>query len=235
MVRAHIETAAANGIVGLKIGGTARRRPLDFVPHSPANVQESYGYLLDRADGDWQSAETAARLRPFQDATHWVIFERAGELGLPVQAHSGLEFMQPWDGRPSVLIPTLIRFPDTKFAIFHGSYPHMAELTCLAKSFHNVYLDLAWFHLLSEQQARTWLGEWLDVLPHNKLFAFGGDVFLFFGICSHLEIARENVGAVLAQRVADGLCDIDGAEWTARRLFHDNAWEAFRFGNWRSE
>ena len=76
------------------------------------------------------------------------------------------------------------------------------------------------------------MAEWLDVLPHNKLFAFGGDVFLFFGICSHLEIARENVAAVLAERVADGLCDIDEAEQTARLLFHDNPWETFRFGNW---
>jgi len=233
LLREHFETAASNGIVGLKIGGTARRRPIDFCAHSGQNVQESYRFLSARADDDWLSPETGARLKPFQDAAHWVMFEKAGELGLPIQVHSGLEFMQPWDGRPSVLIPSLVQFPETKFAIFHGSYPHMAELTGLAKSFHNVYLDLAWFHLLSERQARTWLAEWLDVLPHNKLFAFGGDVFLFFGICSHLEIARENVAAVLAQRIADGRCDTDEAVQTAQLLFHDNPWNTFKFGNWK--
>jgi len=122
-----------------------------------------------------------------------------------------------------------------RFAVFHGSYPHLAELTGLAKSFHNVYLDLAWFHLLSEHQARTWLAEWLDVLPHNKIFAFGGDVFLFFGICSHLEIARENVAAVLAQRIADGRSDIDEAAQTVQLLFHDNPWNTFRFENWEGQ
>lgn len=235
MVREHLDMAAGNGIVGLKIGGTARRRPLDFRFHSDEEVQTSYAFLREQADDNWQNQETSARLKPFQDATHWVVFKKAGELGLPIQIHSGLEFMQPWDGRPGVLIPSLIRFPETKFAIFHGSYPHMTELTGLAKSFHNVYLDLAWFHLLSRYQARTWLAEWLDVLPHNKIFAFGGDVFLFFGICSHLEIARENVAAVLAERVADGLCNIDEAEETAKLLFYDNVWNTFNFENWQGQ
>ena len=233
LVRSHLDTAAANGVVGLKIGGTARRRPLDFALHSDEEVQTSYTFLREQADGNWENQEMVAHLKPFQDATHWVVFEKAGELGLPIQIHSGLEFMQPWDGRPGVLIPSLIRFPETKFAIFHGSYPHMAELTGLAKSFHNVYLDLAWFHLLSQHQARTWLAEWLDVLPHNKIFAFGGDVFLFFGICSHLEIARENIAAVLAERIIEGLCDVDEAEHTAQLIFHDNAWNTFKFENWK--
>jgi uncharacterized protein len=233
LLQNRVQTAAENGAVALKIGGLARQRPLDFVEHSPEEIEKSYQYLLDEADGDWLNMETMARLKPFEDAHYWATFETAGELGLPVQIHSGLEFSQPWDGRPTCLIPTLIRFPETNFAIFHGSYPHMAELTGLARSFANVYLDLAWFHLLSHHQARAWLAEWLDVLPHNKIFAFGGDVFLFFGICSHLEIARENMASVLAQRVVDGLCDIDEAEVCARRLFHDNPWNTFAFENWK--
>jgi len=229
---ARIDAAAANGAVGLKIGWTARTRPLDFVEQPADAVQEAYAFMRQQTEVDCADAALRARLKPFQDAAFWAVFEKAGELGLPIQIHSGLEFMQPWDGRPATLIPSLVRFPDTKFAIFHGSYPHMAELTGLAKSFHNVTLDLAWFHLLSEHQARAWLAEWLDVLPHNKLFAFGGDVFLFFSICTHLEIARENVAAVLADRIARGLCDIDEAEHTARLLLHDNPWNTFAFENW---
>ncbi len=229
LVRGKLRRAAESGTVGLKIGFAARCRPLDFAPQSEVAVSESYEFLRTGAAGDWMDAAARRRLKPFQDAAAWAAFEAAGELGLPVQVHSGLEFMQPWDGRPTTLIPTLVRFPETRFAVFHGSYPYMAELTGLAKSFANVYLDLAWFHMLSRREARRWLAEWLDVLPHNKLFAFGGDVFLFFGICSHLEIARENVAAVLANRVADGFCDLDEAEQTARLLFHDNARSTFRF------
>jgi predicted TIM-barrel fold metal-dependent hydrolase len=230
LLRAKIRAAADSGTAGLKIGFAARCRLLDFLPHADEAVQESYDFLR-AGGGDWQDAATRLRLKPFQDAAAWAAFGVAGELGLPVQVHSGLAFMQPWDGRPSGLIPSLVRFPGTRFAIFHGSYPYMAELTGLAKSFANVYLDLAWFHLLSRHETRRWLAEWLDVLPHNKLFAFGGDVFLFFGICSHLELARENVAAVLADRVADGLCDLDEAEQTARLLFHDNARRTFQFGD----
>jgi predicted TIM-barrel fold metal-dependent hydrolase len=228
----RIAETVANGAVGMKIGGTARRRPVDFDAHSPERVEKSYAFLIGASSGDWLSPGIAAGVKPFQDAAYWAAFELAGEHGLPVQVHSGLEFMQPWDGRPSALIPSLIRFPQTKFAVFHGSYPYMDELTGLAKSFANVYLDLAWFHLLSQVQARAWLAEWLDVLPHNKLFAFGGDVFLFFEACSHLELARENVAAVLAERVERGLCDLDEAEHTARLLFHDNPWSTFGMANW---
>ena len=234
LVRGRVETAADNGAVALKIGWTGRRRALDFVAHKSDHVRASYAFLREHADGHWENPETAGRLKAFQDASFWAAFEKAGELGLPVQVHSGLEFQQPWDGRPSCLIPSLNRFRDTKFVIFHGSYPHMAELTGLAKGFHNVYLDLAWFHLLSWRQARVWLAEWLDVLPHNKIFAFGGDVVLFFGVCSHLEIARENVAAVLAQRIAEGLCDIDEATHTAQLLFHDNPWDTFRLDDWEA-
>ena len=229
LLRQRLQQAAANGAAGLKIGMTARRRPLDFCAH-PANVvQASYDALRAEDPGDWTSEPWRARLKPAQDALFWTAFGLAGELGLPVQVHSGLQFMQPWDGRPSALIPSLIRFPETRFLIFHGSYPHMAELTGLAKSFPNVYLDLAWFHLLSRHQARMWLAEWLDVLPHDKIMAFGGDAFLFFGVCSHLELARENVAAVLAERVVEGFCDLDEAEHTARLLFHDNARQVFRW------
>ncbi len=35
------------------------------------------------------------------------------------------------------------------------------------------------------------------------------------GICSHLEIARENLSEVLAGRVADEACDLDEAEQAA--------------------
>jgi len=47
------------------------------------------------------------------------------------------------------------------------------------------------------------------------------------------EIARENVAAVLAERVVDGPCNIDEAEQTAKLIFHDNAWNTFRFENWK--
>ncbi|HJN14514.1 MAG TPA: hypothetical protein QGH10_03430, partial [Armatimonadota bacterium] len=47
------DTAVSNGAVGMKIGMTARRRPLDFVEHDAAEVEASYRYLLEEADGEW--------------------------------------------------------------------------------------------------------------------------------------------------------------------------------------
>ncbi|MBN1348502.1 amidohydrolase family protein [candidate division KSB1 bacterium] len=231
LLEQKLTQAISNGAVALKIGMLARQRPLNFCAHCQNEIETSYQFLREKAGGEWLDEETRLRLKAFQDAAYWKAFEFAAEHDLPVQIHSGLEFPQPWDGRPAALIPSIIRFPRTKFVIFHGSYPHIAELTGLAKSFPNVYLDLAWLHLLSRRQTQIWMSEWLDVLPHNKIFAFGGDVFLFFGICSHLELARENIAVVLGERINAGVCNFDEAIICAKRLFYDNPRNTFAFGN----
>ena len=226
----YLDEAKQGGAVCLKIGWTARRRPLDFCEQTTSDVEEAFRFVLEneRPAGD---AGVMERLKPFHDAAYWHAFAWARDNGLPVQVHSGLEFEQPWDGRPTCLIPTLVRFRDTRFAIFHGSYPYLHELAGLARSYANVTLDLAWLHLLSGRLTAFWLDEWIDILPLNKIMAFGGDSLLFFEVGPHLDMAREVVAEVLTRRVGRGECDLDEAVEIARVLFHESPREYFRLGD----
>jgi len=221
-IEARLETSLRSGIVALKITGwTARSRPLDFAEQTPADIARAYRFAMDNSAGRFE-AGVMDQLKPFHDAAHWRAFAWAARHDVPVQVHTGLEFEQPGDGRPSALIPTLIRHRETRFALLHAAYPYLEEVTGLALAFPNATLDLAWLHLLSGTQATLWLDEWLDLLPLQKILAFGGDCLHFFEVGPNLEMAYENLAAVLAGRMARGRSDLDEAIQTARALLFEN-------------
>jgi hypothetical protein len=95
-------------------------------------------------------------------------------------------------------------------------------MTCLGKYFENVTLNMCWMHIMSPSLSRHALSQWLDAVPVNKIFAFGGDYNVVEKIYGHLKLARANVAAVLAQKVEEERFDEDDALHIARLLFHDN-------------
>ena len=71
--------------------------------------------------------------------------------------------------------------------------------------------------------ARNGLDEWLDMVPANKIIGFGGDTFLWIEwTIGDLIQARENIAAVLAKRVREGIFTEDYAIEVARMLLFDN-------------
>jgi hypothetical protein len=81
---------------------------------------------------------------------------------------------------------------------------------------------MCWGHIISPEAARRGLVEWLDVVPANKISAFGGDYCFVDGIYGHQYLARHNVAAALAQKVADGSFDLARAKEIARWVLVDN-------------
>jgi hypothetical protein len=96
------------------------------------------------------------------------------------------------------------------------------ELGNLAKNFRNVFIDMCWGHIISPEAARRALVEWLDAVPANKISAFGGDYCFVDGVYGHQLLARQNVAAALAQKVADGSISLERAKEVAVWLFVEN-------------
>ena len=71
------------------------------------------------------------------------------------------------------------------------------------------------------------LDEWLDLVPHSKLLAFGGDYSEVIKVWGHLVMAREDWAVVLARRVRRGLLTEGEALEIARRAFYDNPKELY--------
>ncbi len=152
----------------------------------------------------------------------------AKELGLVAAVHTGV-----WDNinrkSPLLLFPIVEGNPDVIFDIYHMGMPFTSECAFLGKNFQNCYLDLCWSHIVSPKMLIRSLDEWLDIVPYNKIFAFGGDhATLPINVRSHLNQAKENLSVCLAKRVDNGLIGREDAIATIKRFFYDNPKEVYK-------
>ena len=167
----------------------------------------------------------AAEQTVLRDYVAHAIIRIAGELGLVVIQHSGHRGL--WQdyrlANPTNLIPVFMEHPEVRFELYHTGMPWVRETGMIAKAFPNVWLNMCWGHSLSRQMARSALDEWLDLVPANKIIAFGGDTFLWVEwVLGELVQTRENIAAVLAKRVGEGLLTEERAMDLAKLMLCDN-------------
>lgn len=162
------------------------------------------------------------------------ILHLANRRNLTFQFHTGL---QEGNGNyiansdPSLLNNLFLEYPNVDFDLFHIGYPYQYKLSALAKTFSNVYIDMCWAHIISPAACIQSLGEWLESLPYNKIFAFGGDYMLVDGVYGHQYLARMNVSKTLSTKVEEGLFKTEEAIRIAKRLFYDNPVKLFKLEN----
>jgi hypothetical protein len=160
-------------------------------------------------------------LNPLRDYLLDCMLRMASEEGLVVAVHTGM-----WGDFRTLeathMIPLIQRHPATRFDLYHAGMPSVREAGVMGKNFGNVWLNLCWCHIISPTMTRTFLGEWIDMVPVNKIIAFGGDychpVEKVYG---HLMMARENLAHVFAARIEEGLMDKDDALALGRQWFYE--------------
>ncbi len=213
-----------------------------FLDHQVVCVKNSlaYGRTLKYGDVPYRRAKklfarkssslNESERKELQDFMfHWVI-KKSIKYDLPIQIHTGylagsgntLE-----NSRPIKLNNLFLRYPKAKFVLFHGGYPWMGEFIALGKMFPNVFLDLVWLPQISREAAIRALHEMLDCVPYNKIF-WGGDCHLIEESVGSLQIGKEVVSQVLAERINKGLITEDTAYDIARRIFRENAIDVFK-------
>jgi len=194
--------------------------------------------------GDYRAPDPKAAKAQFQQAREATaplghltalrdyLFDRsldvAFALDVPVAVHTGY-----WgDFReldPKVMLGIAARRRDVRFDVFHLGMPMIRDTILMGKSYPNVTLNLTWCPVISQVQTCRALDEVLDLVPLNKVIAFGGDYRAAVQkVWGHLVMARECVAAALANRVEAG--DLDRAEALriARMWFHDNPARIYR-------
>ncbi len=163
--------------------------------------------------------------KPLQDFLMHEVVRRCIEHGLPMQIHTGLQEGNAniiSNANPVHLANLFLEYREASFDIFHGGYPYCRELAALAKNFPNVYVDMSWLNAISPGVARRMLDEWIETVPANKIFAFGGDYIFVEGVYGHARLARDVVARVLADKVEDGYLTEDEALELAIRLLRTN-------------
>jgi predicted TIM-barrel fold metal-dependent hydrolase len=234
----EFDRATAN-IVGVKLGEAYMRRiRYDKVTFREAeevfnNIyrSESFERVVKDGEGSYIPASLSMReAEPLQNFIVHKIIQFAAERSLPIQIHTGLHAGNEnvlTNSNPMLLVNLFREYKEARFDIFHGSYPYTDELAALAKNFPNVYVDMCWLHIISPHRARLALSEWLDTVPSNKIFGFGGDYAFVEGVYGHSIIARDNITRVLTDKVEEGIFTLEQSLILAKKLVRYNAEEFF--------
>ena len=150
------------------------------------------------------------------------IMDVVGELDMVMAVHAGMwgDFRY-LDSKHN--IPIFPRHPNTRFDLYHLGMPSVRDTIVIGKNHANVWLNLCWTHIISQQMTISGLDECVDMVPINKIIGFGGD----YGrpvekIYGHLVMAREDIAAVLGRRVDRGQMSVDEAIVIAKKWLWDN-------------
>ncbi|HUU43676.1 MAG TPA: amidohydrolase family protein, partial [Planctomycetota bacterium] len=174
-------------------------------------------------------SEVEGRVFPaLRDLVFDACLDVAAEAKVPVAVHTGY-----WgDFRtldPKLLFDFVVRRRDVHFDMFHLGHPMLRDAAVIAKTQPNVSANLCWLAVISPVQTARMLDELIDLVPVNKITAFGGD----YRVCvqkvyGHLVLAREVVASVLAKRIEAGDFDRAEAMRLARMWFIDNPTRIYR-------
>jgi len=214
-----IKDAKENGAVALK-NSQAYWRSISY-----ENVSEQ------RANNLFEKAPeiTNPEKKELQDFMfHWIL-DKAAELKLPMQIHTGYlagNGNQLDNGKPIKLNNLLLQHRDTRFDLFHGGFPWTGEFVSFGKMFPNVYLNLVWLPQISKQRAVVTFNEMLDCVPYNKIL-WGGDCHFIEETVGSLEFGKQVVCEVLANRIESGKMDEKTAREIINAVFRENAIKLF--------
>ena len=213
-VDGYLGRVRASGAVGLKFTASMPTDPVD-----DALAGALFRKLCDGRLADDEVASLGT----------WIMhkaIELAPRHGLAVAVHCGLIWNGSGDFRmlnPLNLIPIVLRYPDTIFDLYHAGIPWVREIGVMANQYPNVCLDLVWAHQISPYMTENVLNEWLDLVPANKIIAFGGDnphgPEKTYGA---LKMARENIARALAVRARRGEMTETRAAEICRAWLYDN-------------
>lgn len=225
-----LDRAIEKGAVALKCG-LAYRRSLQFERTTQSIAEAEFNELLQALQRDGNHSQIPVLGKQCQDYMMHYVLELANQRQLAYQFHTGLQEGVgnhiSWSD-PTLMTNLFLEYPDVRFDLFHIAYPFHQKLSALAKNFANVFIDMCWAHIISAQASIEALTEYLDAVPFNKISAFGGDYLFVDGVYGHQQLARENVSKTLAEKVHQGVFDLDRAKEIAHHLFYKNPLRIFK-------
>lgn len=181
-------------------------------------------YNLAKAEY-WEALSTDLPLTRFPHL-HSYLFHKCLDVvsraDVPVAVHTGYwgDFRQL---DPKLMLGLALRRRDVRFDVFHLGMPMIRDALLIGKTCPNVTLNLTWCPVISQVQTRRALDEMLDLVPINKIIAFGGDYRVAVQkVYGHLVMARECVAAALADRIEASDFDRTEALRIARLWFAEN-------------
>ncbi len=151
----------------------------------------------------------------------------AATFDVPFQVHTGLGQLS--GSQPLLFAPTIERYPQVHFVLFHMGYPWYGEVAGLVHNYDNVSVDMVWGPIISPSAAIAALHQYVEVSRSPDLIAWGSDTWTSEEAVGALLAWQHVVATVLAQKVEDGYFDMAEAERLAHNLMYRNAARLYGF------
>jgi uncharacterized protein len=208
-LRERVFSMKKRGAVALK-SAIAYERGLKF-----QNADASLAATAIRKGEGAEPAEVEA----FQSHVFFAACGIAAEAGLPFQIHTGLGQLRRT--RALGLVDAIEAHPETKFVLFHGSYPWTDDIAALVHNFANVYPDLCWLPIISTSRAVAFVKEMVELGTSDKL-TWGCDAHHGEESYGALLAARHVLAKAFSELVAeDWMAEKEAADYCARILDRD--------------
>jgi len=146
--------------------------------------------------------------------------EMAGELEMPFQCHVGLGKLDRT--RAIYLLEAIESNMDTKFVLFHGSYPYLSDIFALCHNLHNIFVDICWLPIVSPAAAERFVDEYIEVGASNAI-TWGCDTWTSEESYGALLTARDVLCKVVANKIESGYFSESDGNAFLKGIFSDNA------------
>jgi len=159
---------------------------------------------------------------PLENYLMHKIIDYATDLNLVIAMHSGVwgDFRNLAPQHMNTIAP---QHPDARFDLYHLGIPDIRAAIMVGAMQPNVWTNLCWVHIVSQEMTCAGINELLDLIPVNKILAFGGDYMRpVEKIVGHLQIARENIARVLGARIDHGKMGMEDASKIIKKWFWEN-------------
>lgn len=164
---------------------------------------------------------SAADIKVFQDYVFQEACQIAAQLDIPMQIHTGLGRLHR--SNAILLQPVIEANPDTKFVLFHGSYPWMDDILGLVEKYpNNVFPDLVWLPLISCEASVRFLSELIEVTNSHSI-CWGDDTWTPEESFGALLAVRHVLATVLSEKIQTGYLSKRDALEIVSNILCDNA------------
>lgn len=227
---ALFEQYASACIRDIKVGSAYRRR-LDFKPRAAREAENAFMRVLAAASKGDESARGGQEgvyereLITLDDYLAYYMVGLAGKHGMGAFIHCGLHawnFNEPQNAQAGGLRALIATHPGVRFTLLHCGVPYFNDALLLCKYYPNVVLNMTWLHVIDRVEGVRLCERLLDMIPLNKIEAFGGDYFSVPMSLEHLAIVKEAMACALSPAIVQGRMTLKDALEIAGMWLYDN-------------
>jgi predicted TIM-barrel fold metal-dependent hydrolase len=220
------------GIRNIKFGSAYNRR-LNYKARSREEAETAFSGLINpRPDntGGLSDRFLTANQIVVDDYLTCYMVSLAEKYSMNVIFHMGLaawNYNRVENSHASDLEWLIRKFPGVKIVLLHAGYPFFEEGILLAKYYPNVYLNMTWDHIIERDKSIEAMKSYIEMLPLNKIHAFGGDYIYPQQIYGNMLFTRENIYTALSDLIRRGRLSENDAKKIAYDWLYANPREFY--------